>query len=102
MKWGIATHFVEQEKMPQLYAELASGVTAQSTDAQIDEIVNSLSDASAIDQPIDSLDEIQAIFKPDSIQQIMERLAAADSEFGAKTRKMMTYMSPLALAVVFE
>ena len=32
----------------------------------------------------------------------MERLAASESEFGAKTRKMMTYMSPLALSVVFE
>ena len=68
VKWGIATHFVEQDKMPQLYAELASGVTAQSTDAQIDEIVNSLSDSGASEQPIGSLDEIQAIFKPDSIQ----------------------------------
>ena len=32
----------------------------------------------------------------------MDRLAAADTEFGAKTRKLMTYMSPLSLAVVFE
>ena len=32
----------------------------------------------------------------------MARLEAADTEFGAKTRKMMTYMSPLSLAVVFE
>ena len=32
----------------------------------------------------------------------MERLAASETEFGAKTRKMLTYMSPLSLAVVFE
>ena len=32
----------------------------------------------------------------------MARLAASESDFGAKTRKMMTYMSPLSLAVVFE
>ena len=32
----------------------------------------------------------------------MARLEATDSEFGAKTRKMMAYMSPLSLAVVFE
>ena len=32
----------------------------------------------------------------------MARLAASNSEFGEKTRKMMTYMSPLSLAVVFE
>lgn len=32
----------------------------------------------------------------------MARLEASNSEFGEKTRKMMTYMSPLSLAVVFE
>ena len=32
----------------------------------------------------------------------MDRLAASETEFGARTRKMMTYMSPLSLAVVFE
>ena len=42
------------------------------------------------------------MFQPDSVQACMERLAACDSEFGAKTRKMMSYMSPLSLAVVFE
>lgn len=29
-------------------------------------------------------------------------MEASNSEFGEKTRKMMTYMSPLSLAVVFE
>lgn len=32
----------------------------------------------------------------------MDRLVAHDSEFGEKTRKLMKYMSPLSLAVVFE
>ena len=32
----------------------------------------------------------------------MARLEAANTEFGEKTRKMIRYMSPLSLAVVFE
>lgn len=102
VKWGIATHFIESDKMQQLYSEIKSGVNASSSDAEIDEIVNSLSDQSAASEPIENLAEIKAIFQADSIQAIMDRLQAADSEFGAKTRKMMTYMSPLALSVVFE
>ena len=42
------------------------------------------------------------MFKLDSVQAIMERLNATDSEFGVKTRKMLAHMSPLSLAVVFE
>lgn len=32
----------------------------------------------------------------------MERLQASESEFGANTRKMLTKMSPLSLAIVYE
>lgn len=61
-----------------------------------------MSDASAADVPVENIDEIRHIFQPDSVQNVMDRLAASETEFGAKTRKMMTYMSPLSLAVVFE
>jgi len=36
------------------------------------------------------------------VQNVIERLNASQTEFGAKTRKMLQYMSPLSLAVVFE
>uniref|UniRef100_A0A7S3I1Q5 3-hydroxyisobutyryl-CoA hydrolase n=1 Tax=Favella ehrenbergii TaxID=182087 RepID=A0A7S3I1Q5_9SPIT len=102
VKWGIATHFVESARIPELYERLQQGVTAQSTDAEIDGIVGSLSDDAAASEPIPDLDQIREIFQPDSVQGIMQRLDASQTEFAAKTKKMMTYMSPLSLAVVFE
>lgn len=46
VKWGIATHYVPQDKIPELYERMAQSVTPQSTDAEIDSIVSSLSDNS--------------------------------------------------------
>lgn len=67
VKWGIATHFVEQDKMPQLYSSIKDGVNAGSSDAEIDAIVDSVSDLSAKNESIGDLEEIRAIFQPDSI-----------------------------------
>lgn len=102
VKWGLATHFIEQSKMPELYSRISDGVQPQSSDAEIDAIVDSLADQSAKNESIDNLDEIREIFQPDSVQAVMARLEAANTEFAEKTRKMMKYMSPLSLAVVFE
>jgi len=44
VKWGLATHFVESAQVPELYRLLQNGVTANSSDSEIDSIVNSLSD----------------------------------------------------------
>ena len=62
VKWGIATHFIEQAKIQQLYERLAQNVTQQSTDEEIDGIVASLSDASAANEPVEDLDQIRAVF----------------------------------------
>ena len=77
-------------------------MTKETTDAKIDEIVNSFSDLSAASIPIDSIDEIKSIFQPDSPQAIMARLRASDTEFAKKTLKTLDGMSPLAVCVVFE
>ena len=67
VKWGIATHFIEQAKIPQLYEQLAQNVTQQSTDDEIDRIVASLSDTSAANEQVEDLDQIRAVFQPDSV-----------------------------------
>ena len=64
--------------------------------------MNSFSDLSAADAPLESEQEIKEIFQPDSIQNIINRLEASETEFATKTKKMLQNMSPLALAVVFE
>jgi len=102
VKWGLATHFVESSQVPELYTRLQDGVTAQSSDSDIDGIVASLSDSTAEAESIDNIEEIQEIFQPDSVQEVVKRLNASETEFAVKTRKMMKYMSPLSLAIVFE
>ena len=44
VKWGLATHFVEAAKIPDMQEALRSQVTRETTDEKIDEIVNSFSD----------------------------------------------------------
>ena len=77
-------------------------VTMDSSDIEIDSIIESLSDHSAAGEPIEHLNEIQFIFQPDSIQNIMQRLNDSQTDFGARTRTMIQMMSPLSLAVVIE
>ena len=67
VKWGIATHFIEQTRIPELYERISQGVSAQSSDAEIDSIVDSVSDQSAAAESIENLDEIRSIFQPDSV-----------------------------------
>lgn len=51
---------------------------------------------------IPNIDEIRRIFKPDSIQNIIQRLEESTSDFSIACQKMMLPMSPLSMAVVFE
>ena len=44
VKWGIATHFVPKDKLPQLYSDLASKVKQGTSDNEIVAIVNGHSD----------------------------------------------------------
>ena len=55
-----------KDKIPELYKAVTNTVTKQSTDAEIDEIVNYFSDKTAGSEAIENYDEIKAIFKPDS------------------------------------
>lgn len=100
--YGVATHFVPQANMSALYADLKKNVTADSSNEQIEAIVNIHSLKDAHKGSIANYDEIKHIFQADSVQGIMQRLAASETEFGASTRKMLTKMSPLSLAIVYE
>ena len=51
---------------------------------------------------IPNIEEIRKIFKPDSIQNIIQRLEESNTDFSIACQKMMLPMSPLSMAVVFE
>lgn len=107
--WGIATHYITSELLPELYATLASNTSAASTDERIDAIVAQFSRRSQMDldeevrlDAIPDLSEIQHIFQADSMSAIIARLANSETEFAARTRQTLSKMSPLSLAVTFE
>jgi enoyl-CoA hydratase len=88
--------------MEHLHEMLAKSVTKDSTNDDIEHIVCEHSDPSAKLGKIPDHDEIKKIFKNDSIQEIMLRLEASNSDFAQNTKKVLAKMSPLSMAVVFE
>ena len=44
LQWGVATNFVESEKIPELYEEIKQSVTESSTLLEVSEIVHKHSD----------------------------------------------------------
>ena len=62
VQWGIATHFIPQTHLDQLYQELKQKVTPSTSSHEIEEIVTRHSDKSAGAKHIEHLDEINTIF----------------------------------------
>jgi enoyl-CoA hydratase/carnithine racemase len=102
--WGIATHYVPTVKIPDLVKSIATEVNAGSTDQAIIDLVNKHSEitAATTEAKIPDYDEIKEIFQLDSAAAIIKRLESSQTPFAENTRKMLTKMSPLSIAVVFE
>ena len=101
--WGIATHYVPTAKLDDLVNSITASVTEKTSDKEIMEIVNSHSELTAGHTPeIPNHAEIRDIFQMDSATEIMKRLDSSTTPFAEQTRKMLTKMSPLSVAVVFE
>jgi 3-hydroxyisobutyryl-CoA hydrolase len=81
VKYGIATHYVQEEEIDHMQQILNERVTKDSTHCQIEDIVMDHACMDAKVGEIPNLDEIRQIFKPDSIQKIVERLEASSSAF---------------------
>ena len=108
LKWGVATHYIETAKIPDLYEDIIKTVKADTPVDEIKAIVDSYSDNTGIDDDFNKT--IDYCFKPDSIRKIKERLEEVasgkvegqDQEFAQKTLNAMTKQSPIACAVVVE
>lgn len=102
VKYGLATHYVKQDDLAHLFEVLSKQVTKDSSDHDIEHIVMEHADPSASVGEIRDHDEIRRIFKNDSIQNVMQRLEASNTDFANSTKKVLASMSPLSMAVVFE
>jgi enoyl-CoA hydratase/carnithine racemase len=110
LQWGVATHFVDQTKLSELYSSLEKNVNAKTTLKDVEQIVNSVADNSVRSKAIVNMKEIDYCFQPDSAKNILHRLEEVsqgkvegmDKDFAAKTLQTMSKHSPLSMSVVFE
>lgn len=108
LKWGVATHYIDTSKIPDLYSDIISKTTSSSTFEEIKSIVDSHSDSTGIDDDFNAA--IDYCFKPDSIHDIKKRLEdvsagkveGQDKAFAEKTLQSISKYSPLSCAVVVE
>lgn len=81
--------------------DIIHNVTKDSSDQDIEAIVNAHAEEDT--GSIANLEQITEAFSPDgTVQDIVKRLEASDTEFAGKTLKRLSGLSPLSLAVVFE
>ena len=102
LTWGVATHYIPTENLPNLYTALAKKVQKDATYEEIKAVVDHLSDHSHSSDEIPNRKEINECFQPDSLLAIRDRVASTKSEWGEKTLKLMKRHSPLSMHVVFE
>ena len=108
VKWGVATNYVDSDKIPDLYEEVIQTVNSHTNFEEIKAIVDNHSDNTEIDDDFNKT--IEYCFKPDSIHKIKARLedvasgkiSGQDQEFAQKTLDKMSKFSPIACAIVVE
>ena len=101
--WGIATHYVPNAKLPDLVKHIVTDVKESSSNQQIIDIVNKHSEMTASSCPqIPDHKEIEYLFQLDSAVNMIKRLEESKTPFGQATLKMLSKLSPLSIAVVFE
>jgi enoyl-CoA hydratase/carnithine racemase len=87
--WGIATHYVPNERLPDLIKSIAANVKPTTQNDEIMQLVNKHADLTASSIQIPDYAEIEKIFKMDSAANIMKRLEESDSHFAQHTRKLL-------------
>ena len=109
LKWGVATNYMETNKLEDLYKTMTENARPDSSFEEIKEIVDSYSDNNVDGEPIPE-DIINHCFQPDNIRNITQRLAdiaddkvkGYDKEFSKKWLSQISEASPISCAVVVE
>ena len=102
LELGIATHYIESDKLDALETALIDADYGTDAFATIDAIL-----AKHCTHPTEQgafvqlADQASRLFTADSLADIMANLAADDSEFSAKIQKTLSRMSPTSMAVTF-
>ncbi|RVE58450.1 hypothetical protein OJAV_G00209490 [Oryzias javanicus] len=102
---GVATHFVESVKIPDLENELVDLKTP--SDAEVSKVLNSYQNQSSTDSDkpfvLDKhLHDIDRLFSASSMEGIMQNLKADGSEFAKKQAEILSKMSPTSLKITYR
>uniref|UniRef100_A0A1A8IE56 3-hydroxyisobutyryl-CoA hydrolase n=1 Tax=Nothobranchius kuhntae TaxID=321403 RepID=A0A1A8IE56_NOTKU len=102
---GVATHFVESNKIPDLEKELVD--LKCPSNADISKLLESHQKQSSLDseKPFvleKHLSEIDRLFSSSSVEGIMQNLRADGSDFANKQAETLSKMSPTSLKITFK
>ncbi|KAM4668207.1 3-hydroxyisobutyryl-CoA hydrolase, mitochondrial [Amazona ochrocephala] len=105
LKAGIATHFVDSEKLPALEKDLIA--LKSSSKENIADLLNSYHMKSQADQEKDfvldeHMDKINSLFSGDSMEEIVKNLKQDGSPFAIKQLETINKMSPTSLKLTLR
>ncbi|NWX48534.1 HIBCH protein, partial [Steatornis caripensis] len=105
LKAGIATHFVESEKLPALEKDLIA-LKSPSTE-NIADLLNSYHGKSKVDQEKEfvldeHMEKINSLFSANSMEEIVKKLKQDGSPFAIKQLETISKMSPTSLKITLR
>ena len=105
VKWGVATHYVPNDKLDELYDDILYSVNEEMLNKDVRQVVERHSDNSVKEERVENEDVIKHCFQDDSLKNCMLRLydlSLKDNKFAKNTWDKLNTYSPLSLNVVFE
>uniref|UniRef100_A0A1A7YP19 3-hydroxyisobutyryl-CoA hydrolase n=1 Tax=Iconisemion striatum TaxID=60296 RepID=A0A1A7YP19_9TELE len=102
---GVATHFVESTKVPDLEKELVD--LKCPSDADVSKLLEFYQNQSSLDseKPFvleKHISEIDRLFSSSSVEGIVQNLSADGSDFAKKQAEILSKMSPTSLKITFK
>ncbi|XP_051260085.1 3-hydroxyisobutyryl-CoA hydrolase, mitochondrial [Dicentrarchus labrax] len=102
---GVATHFVESKKIPDLEKELVDLKSPSADD--VSRVLESYQNQSSLDSEkpfvLDKhMSDIDRLFSASSVEGIVQNLKADGSEFANKQAETLARMSPTSLKITFK
>ncbi|XP_049904122.1 3-hydroxyisobutyryl-CoA hydrolase, mitochondrial [Epinephelus moara] len=102
---GVATHFVESKKIPDLEKELVDLKSPSAED--VSKVLDSYQNQSSLDSEkpfvLDKhMSDIDRLFSPSSVEGIVQNLKADGSEFANKQAEILSKMSPTSLKITYR
>uniref|UniRef100_A0A3P8S0L9 3-hydroxyisobutyryl-CoA hydrolase n=1 Tax=Amphiprion percula TaxID=161767 RepID=A0A3P8S0L9_AMPPE len=102
---GLATHFVESKKIPDLEKELVDMKSPSAED--VSRVLDSYQKQSSLDSEkpfvLDRhMSDIDRLFSASSVEGIMQNLKADGSEFAKKQAEILSKMSPMSMKITYK